>query len=204
MNRPALILTLFAAAAAAAGPATHPATQPDATADILGLSTPATAKPPAAAPPTSPVFKPPADDGETRDGTVTLSDGTTVTGRIATTAEKPVRLWVESEKQYEDVALSQITTVESKLVWERDEPEWNFKASGSDVKVYSGKTYPARQTQYTLTLTDGTTLTGDTAAPLYVTTPDGKQRTLVLHKRDKGAVGATLKQLVYVTKVTLK
>ena len=202
MNRPALILTLFAAAAA--GPATHPATQPDATADILGLSTPATAKPPAAAPPTSPVFKPPADDAETRDGTVTLSDGTTVTGRIATTAEKPVRLWVESEKQYEDVALSQITTIESKLVWERDEPEWNFKASGSDVKVYSGKTYPARQTQYTLTLTDGTTLTGDTAAPLYVTTPDGKQRTLVLHKRDKGAVGATLKQLVYVTKVTLK
>ena len=198
-TRTAIVCLMLTTSAAVAAP---PSTRPDATADILGLSTPAATRPtgePATAPA---VFKAAADDGETRVGTVTLNDGTEIHGKVATTAEKPVRIWVEAEKQYEDVALSQVATVEAKVVWERDEKEWNFKASGSDLKVYSGKTYPARQTQYTVTLADGTVITGDCVAPLYVTTADGKQRTLVLHKRDKGTVGQTLKQLVYVTKVT--
>jgi hypothetical protein len=72
------------------------------------------------------------------------------------------------------------------------------------VKVYSGRTYPARETAYTFTLTDGTVITGGSVAPLYVTTDDGKTRTLVLHKRDKGDVGQTLKQLVYVARVELR
>ena len=199
MNRTAIACLLLTTATAVAAP---PATRPDATADILGLAAPTTTQP-AAEPATAPaVFKPAADDGETRAGTVTLNDGTIVHGKVATTAEKPVRVWVDAEKQYEDVPLSQVATAEAKVVWERDEKEWNFKASGSDLKVYSGKTYPARQTQYTFTLADGTVIAGDCVAPLYVTTADGKQRTLVLHKRDKGAVGQTLKQLVYVTKVT--
>jgi len=186
--------------ATAAGPATR-----DAADDILGLSTPATPRPAAAEPATRPsVFKPPADDGETRPGTVTLSDGTVVSGKIATTAERPIRIWVAQEKQYEDVALSQVASAEAQVTWERDEPEWNFKDSGSDIKVYSGKTYPARETTYKVTLTDGTVLTGGVVAPLYVTADDGKSRTLVLHKRDKGPVGQTLAKLVYVKRVELK
>ena len=191
-------LATLLVACAAAGPATR-----DATADILGLSAPATR--PTAPPATLPsVFKPSADDGETRTGTVTLSDGTTVTGRIATTAEKPIRIWVPEEKQYEDVALSQVATAEAHVVWERLDPEWDFKQSGSDVKVYSGRTYPARETTYAVTLTDGTVLSGGVVAPLYVTTADGKTRTLVLHKRDKGPAGRALAALVYVKRVELK
>ncbi len=183
----------------AAGPATR-----DAADDILGLATPAPATRPAE-PATRPaVFKAAAADAETRTGTVTLSDGTVVTGSIATTAEKPVRLWVAEEKQYEDVPLSQVATAEAKVVWERDEPEWNFKESGSDVKVYSGKSYPARETAYTFTLTDGTVVAGGVVAPLYVTTADNRTRTLVLHKRDKGAVGTSLAALVYVKRVALR
>jgi len=32
--------------------------------------------------------------------------------------------------------------------------EWHFKESGSDIKEYTGKAYPARQTSYTITTTD--------------------------------------------------
>ena len=197
MNRAMAIGILVCATAA--GPATR-----DASDDILGLSAPAATRP-AAEPATQPsVFKPAADDGETRVGTVTMSDGTVVTGKVATTAEKPVRIWVAEEKQYEDVPLSQVATVEAQVTWERDEPEWNFKDSGSDIKVYSGKSYPARETAYRFTLTDGTVIAGGVVAPLYVTGDDGRARTLVLHKRDKGPIGQPLAKLVYVRRVELR
>jgi hypothetical protein len=197
MKRPLAIALLLCATAA--GPATR-----DAADDILGLSTPATTRP-TADPATRPaVFKPADDDGEARAGTVTLSDGTVVAGKVATTPEKPIRVWVAEEKQYEDVPLSQVASAEAQVTWEREDPEWNFKESGSDIKVYSGKTYPARETAYKFTLTDGTVLTGGVVAPLYVTTDDGKTRTLVLHKRDKGNVGQKLADLVYVNRVDLK
>ncbi len=214
MTRPttaAGCLTILALAlpAVAVPPATKPATKPAAKPadspvdDILGLAKPATSQPAATTAPAAPLADAAKADAG-RDGTLTLSDGTTVTGKVATTAEKPVRVWVEADKEYTDVPLSMVKTIEASVTWERDEPEWNFKESGSDVKVYSGKTYPARETTHTLTLADGTAVSGPVLAPLYVTTADGKQATYVLHKRDKGAVGTTLAKLVYVKKVEFK
>ena len=154
-------------------------------------------------PTTTPLALRGGENDDAREGTIELSDGKTIRGRIATTAEKPVRVWVEAEKQYEDIPFSMIKTIEASVVWERDEREWRFKASGSDVKEYSGKTYPARETSYKITLSDGQTFEGGVVAPLYVTDADGATKTYVLHKRDKGEVGQTLGQLVYVKRVSL-
>jgi hypothetical protein len=168
---------------------------------ILGLSKkPSTQPSEAATQPVSPLKNEGVED-QSRMGEIELSDGTKIKGKIATTADKPIRIWVEAEKQYEDVPLDQVDSVRVKVLWERDEKEWNFKESGSDIKVYSGRTYPARQVQYTFTLTDGTTIDGDVVAPLYVTTADGKTTTYVLYKRDKGEIGQTLKDRPYVKSV---
>jgi hypothetical protein len=137
---------------------------------------------------------------ETRAGTITLSDGTKLTGQISTTVDKPLRVYDENEKQYIDVPIDKIASIKAEVVWERDEKEWQFKLSGSDEKVYSGKTYPARETRYTIAKLDGTKVSGAIAAPIYFKQGEGR-RTLVLHKRDKGDVGQTLKQLVYVQSV---
>jgi hypothetical protein len=186
--------------------AATPATKPDSAMDnILGLS-----KKPPAAPPADPTTQPAGDgplknqtaDDQSRAGQITLSNGTKLKGKIATTQDKPVRVWVEKEKDYEDIPFDQIDKVEASVVWEREEKEWNFKESGSDIKVFSGRTYPARQTQYSFTLTDGTVIKGDVVAPLYVTTDDGKTKTFVLYKRDKGEIGQTLKDRPYVKSVT--
>jgi hypothetical protein len=168
---------------------------------ILGLSakTPAT-QPDAATQPAAALTNQAADD-QSRPGELTLSNGKTIKGKIATTIDKPIRIWVEKEKDYEDVPLDQIDSAEAQVLWERDEKEWNFKETGSDIKVYSGRTYPARQTRYKFTLTDGTVIDGDVVAPLYVTTDDGKTKTYVLYKRDKGEIGQTLADRPYIKAV---
>lgn len=130
-------------------------------------------------------------------GVVTLSDGRAIEGTIGTTPGKPLRVWVTEKSEYVDFALSEVSTLEAKVLWERDEREWHFIASGSDVKEYTGKTYPARELEYTFTLRDGRTVTGGVVAPLYVEN-DTERSTLVLTKRDKGPVGSTLAKLVYV------
>jgi hypothetical protein len=197
----ALLLLTIAAAAFAANPTKTPTSNP--TDDILAFGKPAATAPSSETQPAlgkSPVSK--DDEDAPRTGTIELSDGTKIHGKIVTTAEKPVRIWVESQKAYQDYPIEMIASAQAVVNWERQDPEWNFKETGSDVKVYSGKTYPARETEYKLTMTDGTTVQGATVAPFYVTTDDGKTTTYVLHKRDKGAVGKTLKDLVYVKTVT--
>jgi hypothetical protein len=168
---------------------------------ILGLSKNAPATQPDAATQPAAALTNPAADDQSRPGELTLSNGTKISGRIATTTDKPIRIWVEKEKDYEDVPLDQIDTAEAEVVWERDEKEWNFKETGSDIKVYSGRTYPARQTRYKITLTDGTIIEGDVVAPLYITTDNGKTKTYVLYKRDKGEIGQKLADRPYVKSV---
>ncbi len=185
--------------AIAASPATEPM---DATVDWLmhqSTTAPAIAastEPAAATQPATP-FKSPEEDSA-QLGVITMSDGTIIRGSVATTEEKPVRIWDEQQKEYQDVPFGMIRTIEAEVLWERDEKEWRFKASGSDVKEFSGKTYPARETKYKFTLAGGQIVEGNVVAPLYVTTADGKNMTLVLHKRDKGQAGQTLGQLVFV------
>jgi hypothetical protein len=192
----------FALCTSAAPPSTDPSMD-----SILGLSQKAPASQPETAttqPAGGTPLKNEAENDQSRPGELEMSDGTKIKGKIATTTDKPIRIWVEKEKDYEDVPLDQIASAEVKVLWERDEKEWNFKETGSDIKVYSGKTYPARQVQYKFTLTDGTVIEGDVVAPLYVTGDDGKTKTYVLYKRDKGEIGQTLKDRVYVKSVTFK
>ena len=195
-----LILLTFAAWLFAA-PSTQPASPHDsAVDDILSHATtaPATDNPdPPTSQPASP-FSGQKDRG--RLGVITLSNGERIGGRLTHTANKPLRVWVEADQEYHDISFELIQHIEAKVLWERDEKEWHFKESGSDIKEYNGKTYPARQTQYTFTLLNGQTVCGDVVEPLYLQTPEGAVL-FALHKRDKGDTGQTLKQLVYVTSV---
>lgn len=172
---------------------------------ILSTTAPVTTRP-AAAPttaPTSPLVSKTAP-AASRRGTFTFSDGTTFTGGITTTLEKPLRIWVAEKGAYDDVPFQNVESAEASIVWERDQPEYQFLTSGSDVKTFTGRTYPARETVYTLTLRDGRKVKGSIVAPFDVQGDDGKGKLIVLSKRDKGAVGTTLKDLVYVTQLTFE
>jgi hypothetical protein len=137
---------------------------------------------------------------QSRPGEITLSDGSVAKGRLSTTLRQPLHVFVAEAAKYVDVPFAQIKSIEARVVWERQDQVWNFAASGSDIKIYSGKTYPNRMTAYVLTLKDGTTVAGSVAAPIYL--DDGSGRHIyILHKRDKGEVGQALTDLVYVKMV---
>lgn len=186
--------------APAAGAATIPATQASDPAVDWLLAQPMvpTTRPLAAATQPASVFRGPTTAG--RKGTITLSDGRTIHGRIDSTPEQPLRFWDADNKQYRDVPLAIIDKMAAHVLWERQEPEWNFAQSGSDVKVYTGKTYPNRETEYTVWLNNGQQITGSIAAPLSIST-DAGQQTFILHQRDRGPAGDSLDKLVYVKSV---
>lgn len=148
-------------------------------------------------------FERPGEDPEKRKGFILLSNNEKIPGTICTTREKPIRIWDPSAKQYVDVPWALIKSMEARVLWERDEKEWHFVESGSDIKEYSGKTYPARELEYVVTLVNGQTITGGIVAPLYVS-GSGHTLTFVLYKRQKGDLGKTLKDLVYVKRVELE
>jgi predicted secreted acid phosphatase len=129
-----------------------------------------------------------------------LSNGEKIYGMMSHTQRKPVRIWVEEQKQYKDIPFALIRSIDAQVIWERQEKEWHFKESGSDIKEYSGKEYPARDTQYQITLKNRKVITGAVDEPIYLATKDGNV-TFILHKRDKGELGQTLDELVYVKHV---
>lgn len=180
-----------------------PATAPVGDAEIdwlLEQATPATGPTtnPDDRPTTAPFLRP--GEVQSRPGTVTLSDGRVLEGVIATTRDKPVRIWDDAAGRYHDVPLGQVRSMEAIVLWERDEPEWQFKESGSDIKVFTGRTYPARETAYVVTLVNEQQLRGTVSLPLTVSGDRGSSRHF-LHKRAKGQPGQSLKDLVYVRRV---
>lgn len=137
-----------------------------------------------------------------RRGTITLSNDTRLEGLIATTPGRPLRVFQESIGTYADLPLAAIDRLDAVVLWERQEKAWDFVASGSDIKEYSGRTYPARETAYRFKVGENV-IEGGVVAPLFIQI-NGQERTLVLHKRDKRLMGGDLKDLVYIKSIVFQ
>ena len=195
--------SLMGAAMVLGDAATQQAKPNDPTMDWLFNQATTTRSAAATEPATAPSVFTQTANGESKSGTITLSNGEKFSGVLSTTPEQPFRVFDVDKQDYLDVPLTTVQSMKAVVLWEQQEKEWKFRASGSDQKEYSGKTYPARETQYTITLDDGTTIHGSLVAPVYVQTAGG-QRMFILHKRDKGAVGQSLDDLVYVREIVFE
>ena len=186
-------------AASATAPTT--AASPDAATDyLLNAAAPMTAPARATTMPTTSPLTERTTDVQTRQGIITMSDGQKIAGDIATTAGKPLRVWDEQAGEFRDLPIQTIASITAQVLWEKEEPQWRFKESGSDIKIETGKTYPSRETAYRFALTDGSIVTGGVVAPLMIRV-DGQSTTYILHKRDKGDIGQTLGDLKFVKSV---
>lgn len=138
-----------------------------------------------------------------RQGEIELNSGMKLRGKIWTTLETPLRVWVEEDKRYVDVDLSLVSRIDVHVLTEAMEDDWRWLKEGSDQKVYSGKKYPNVELAYKFTLINGQVVEGGVVAPIYFL--DGtKTRTLALYKKYKGKLDETLKDLVYIRAVSLE
>jgi hypothetical protein len=153
-------------------------------------------------------------------GTVTTSDGKKYAGTLYTTQGKPLRIYDRGKKDYVEFALKETSRIDVSIEEEHEEPYWYWKESGSDVKVFTGNTYPWRKYITTVTLLGGRTITGDLDGLIYaevaspvganVQTTDAPQETgprkysFLFHERQKGEEKQRPADLVYVTAVVIE
>jgi hypothetical protein len=132
-----------------------------------------------------------------------LSDGSEHAGRIFLTRELRLKILDERSRRFREVPLEAIRRLDCEPRREWVEKEWRFRANASDEKVYTGRTYPARDYVHTITLRDGRTIRGPLSAIVYVDGQDGAVERFLLHQRDKGEPGTDLESLRYVRSIRL-
>ncbi len=148
------------------------------------------------------VFEKPARDYAV-SGAVTTSDGKAATGLVYTTLGKPLEIYDEAKKKSVSFRLADVARIDIEVLREWDEPFWYWKESGSDEKVYTGKTYPVREYKTTVTFADGKKIAGALSGLVYVETDDAAKKPFTLYKRQKGKEGQKLTDLVYVKSVVV-
>lgn len=161
-------------------------------------------------------------------GYLELSDGRIFVGNIYMTRDKRLKMEDssrrigggdrapddQSEKRQREIPLRVVREIEAKTEKEWIEKEWRFKELALDEKYYTGRTYPARMYVHTVTLKDGRKITAPVAEIFYVkpfrelssgprSEEDNEPIRFMIHKRDKGEPGTTLKALTYVKRIKL-
>jgi hypothetical protein len=137
-------------------------------------------------------------------GYLELSNGAVHPGKLYLTRDARFKIFDTAQKRFRDVPLRVIRRIDCTVLRQWNEKEWRFKGNGSDEKVFTGRSYPAREYEHTITLRDGRTIRGPLSGILYVQKASAtKAERYILHKRDKGPVGSTVKALVYVRSIHL-
>ena len=148
-------------------------------------------------------------------GYLEMSDGKMIVGNIYMTRDKRLKIYDEGTKRQREIPLRVVKQIECKVLKEWMEKEWRFKELALNEKYYTGRQYPSRECEYTITLRDGRTITGPLAELFYVQPyvydvgesrshrPGVKAEKHLVHKRQKGDPGTTLQDLTYVKLIKL-
>lgn len=148
-------------------------------------------------------------------GYVEMSDGAVHPGQIYLTRDKRLKIYDEKLQRQREIPLRAIKQIECKVKKQWMEKEWKFKELAKSEKMYTGRTYPAREYVHVITLHDKRTITGPLSAIIYVQVPAAaagepgaysaraEPQRYLLNKRNKGNVGDDLKALVYVKLIKL-
>jgi len=148
-------------------------------------------------------------------GYVELSNGRIFVGDIYMTRDKRIKLYDESIKRQREIPLRVVKQIDGNVLREWMEKEWRFKENANDEKYFTGRSYPSREYEHVITLQDGRKIAGPLSEIIYVQRfvqdkdkplaggTTAKPERLLLHKRDKGEPGTSLKSLVYVKTIKL-
>ena len=131
---------------------------------ILALSAARAEEPPAI----NPFGEKPAVREDAVLGYLELSDGSIHPGQIYLTRDKELQIEDQQLQRQREVPLSAVKQIDCTVKKEWMEREWKFKEAASDEKMYTGRTYPAREYVHTVALQDGRTITGGLSGMVYL------------------------------------
>jgi hypothetical protein len=80
-----------------------------------------------------------AERSDAVQGLLTRSNGDAFAGRLYLTRDKRLELYSDAARQWHRLRLRDLRSLEWNVEFEREEREWRWKHSGSDVKVYTGR-----------------------------------------------------------------
>ena len=136
-----------------------------------------------------------------RDGTVTLSTGKTIEGKVYLVGDHII-LYNQRQKRRYRIPARDIHMLETVVEKELMARKWFFKEDGRDVKVYTDEKYPVRYYKTRVTFHNGGTMEGHMVGKtLYVKGEDAQTR-LQIRRKDEGRVDEKLEDLVYVKRVS--
>ena len=81
-------------------------------------------------------------------------------GMIYLTRDKRLQIYDKQLERQREIPLQVVKKIECTVKREWLEKEWKFKETTNDEKLYTGRSYPAREYLHTITLKDGRTITG--------------------------------------------
>ncbi|MBN2476846.1 MAG: hypothetical protein JXB62_19725 [Pirellulales bacterium] len=182
---------------------------------LLALTTGAVPASAADPPPINPFGPAPPVRDDALPGYIELSNGKVHPGLIYLTRDKRLQILDEKLQRQREVPLRAAKQIECRVKQEWMEKEWKFKELASDEKMFTGRTYPAREYLHRITLRDGRTITGPLSGVVYlkpqdatpsrpgVQRPGAKEERFLLQKRSKGKIGEKFESLVYVKWIKL-
>lgn len=130
-------------------------------------------------------------------GLVQYSDGTEKTGETALAA--PIELHVA--KQVHRIEAERVAEIRLKTESEEMAAQWRMPEPGKTRKEILGKPYPVRQFAATVTLTDGSELSGHLYTTVVYLTAEDKTSKVIIRFKEQGQPGETLTSLVYPVRV---
>jgi hypothetical protein len=159
-------------------------------------------------PPALNPFGPSTQQHKQRDdavpGFLEMSDGAIHPGLLFLTRDARLKIFDEAQKRQREIPWKSIKQIDGSVLKEWVEKEWRFKENASDEKLFTGRTYPAREYSHKITLQNNQMIRGSLAGIVYVQAdPAREPKRFLLHKRDKGEPGTDLKSLVYVRSIKL-
>ena len=147
-------------------------------------------------------------------GTVFLSTGEKLFGRLSLTRGKKLRVYDDDKQEYRDTMLHQLAKLQIIVKRTRIEKEWRFKEEGSPEKVFTDRTYPRLDFIMILTFKDKKKkpLTCNIAKSmvLYLRDPDAKKdaqgrrkkpKRLFIQPHLKGEIGQKPSDLVHIKEI---
>ena len=162
------------------------------------------AEPPPVSPFRPDAQSPPREDA--RPGTLTLSNGQVLKGLVTLTRGRKLEVFEDAANKWHRLELAEIRRLDNEVERETEEKEWRWKESGSDVKIYTGRTYVDRKYRLRVTPAGGQAgFVGHIRGTvIYVQPPAEEPRRFFLRQDERGDFGRKPDDMIYVRSVVLE